>query len=76
MHVSEENDTISRIGTSCLQQFLENNAGKLSNAQWDTVVMTFLRLFKGTTPHQLFDESLRAEGEVVPVAGDHGTLLG
>ncbi|KAF8742029.1 hypothetical protein RHS02_04049, partial [Rhizoctonia solani] len=65
-----KNDTISRIGTSCLQQLLENNAQKLTNAQWDTVVMTFLRLFKGTTPHQLFDESLRAEGEVVPVAGD------
>ncbi|CAE7122990.1 unnamed protein product [Rhizoctonia solani] len=65
-----KNDTISRIGTSCLQQLLEKNAQKLSNAQWDTVVMTFLRLFKGTTPHQLFDESLRAEGDVVPVAGD------
>ncbi|KAG8732664.1 guanine nucleotide exchange protein for ADP-robosylation factor [Ceratobasidium sp. 423] len=65
-----KNDTISRIGTSCLQQLLENNAHKLTNAQWDTVVMTFLRLFKGTTPHQLFDESLRVEGEVVPVAGD------
>ncbi|QRV91209.1 Sec7 guanine nucleotide exchange factor [Ceratobasidium sp. AG-Ba] len=65
-----KNDTISRIGTSCLQQFLENNAHKLNNAQWDTVVMTFLRLFKGTTPHQLFDESLRAEGEVVPVTAD------
>ncbi|KAG8720982.1 guanine nucleotide exchange protein for ADP-robosylation factor [Ceratobasidium sp. 395] len=65
-----KNDTISRIGTSCLQQLLENNAHKLSNAQWDTVVMTFLRLFKGTTPHQLFDESLRAEGDMVPVAGD------
>ncbi|KAH7345106.1 hypothetical protein B0J17DRAFT_608255 [Rhizoctonia solani] len=65
-----KNDTISRIGTSCLQQLLEQNAHKLSNAQWDTVVMTFLRLFKGTTPHQLFDESLRAEGDVVPVAGD------
>ncbi|CUA77416.1 Protein transport protein sec71 [Schizosaccharomyces pombe 972h-] [Rhizoctonia solani] len=65
-----KNDTISRIGTSCLQQLLEKNAQKLTNAQWDTVVMTFLRLFKGTTPHQLFDESLRAEGDVVPVAGD------
>ncbi|KAG9092656.1 guanine nucleotide exchange protein for ADP-robosylation factor [Ceratobasidium sp. 370] len=65
-----KNDTISRIGTSCLQQLLENNAHKLSNAQWDTVVMTFLRLFKGTTPHQLFDESLRAEGDVVPVTSD------
>jgi hypothetical protein len=53
---------------------LENNAPKLTNAQWDTVVMAFLRLFKGTTPHQLFDESLRAEGEVVPVAGDRGTF--
>ncbi|KAF8761011.1 hypothetical protein RHS01_00929 [Rhizoctonia solani] len=57
-----ENDTISRIGTSCLQQLLENNAQKLTNAQWDTVVMTFLRLFKGTT-HTNYSMKVYAQKE-------------
>lgn len=56
-----ENDTLARIGTSCLQQFLENNARKLSTAQWERVASTFVKLFRTTTPHQLFDETLRVE---------------
>lgn len=56
-----ENDTLARIGTSCLQQFLENNARKLSAARWERVAYTFVKLFRTTTPHQLFDETLRAE---------------
>ncbi|KAJ7276370.1 sec7 guanine nucleotide exchange factor [Mycena haematopus] len=59
--LSPENDTLARIGTSCLQQLLENNVGKLSPARWDRVATTFVKLFKTTTPHQLFDESLRVE---------------
>jgi brefeldin A-inhibited guanine nucleotide-exchange protein len=30
-------------------------------ARWEQVVTAFVRLFKTTTPHQLFDESLRVE---------------
>jgi len=56
-----ENDTLARIGTSCLQQFLENNARKLSTTRWERVASTFVKLFRTTTPHQLFDETLRAE---------------
>ena len=56
-----ENDTLARIGTSCLQQLLESNVKKLSPARWDRVATTFVKLFKTTTPHQLFDESLRIE---------------
>jgi brefeldin A-inhibited guanine nucleotide-exchange protein len=56
-----ENDTLARIGTSCLQQLLENNITKLSAARWERVATTFVKLFKTTTPHQLFDESLRVE---------------
>uniref|UniRef100_D8PRN3 SEC7 domain-containing protein n=1 Tax=Schizophyllum commune (strain H4-8 / FGSC 9210) TaxID=578458 RepID=D8PRN3_SCHCM len=59
--ICQENDTLSRIGTSCLQQLLENNVKKLSPARWERVVTTFIKLFKTTTPHQLFDESLRIE---------------
>ncbi|CAK5275581.1 unnamed protein product [Mycena citricolor] len=59
--ICQENDTLARIGTSCLQQLLENNVQKLSPARWERVATTFVRLFKTTTPHQLFDDSLRIE---------------
>lgn len=60
-HVLAENDTLARIGTSCLQQLLENNVKKLSPARWERVATTFVKLFRTTTPHQLFDENLRIE---------------
>lgn len=56
-----ENDTLARIGTSCLQQLLEKNVTKLSPARWERVATTFVKLFRTTTPHQLFDETLRVE---------------
>lgn len=59
--VATENDTLARIGTSCLQQFLENNAERLSATRWEQVASTFVKLFRTTTPHQLFDETLRLE---------------
>ncbi|KAI9001407.1 hypothetical protein BD414DRAFT_431927 [Trametes punicea] len=59
--ICQENDTLARIGTSCLQQLLEKNVKKLSPARWEHVATTFVKLFRTTTPHQLFDESLRVE---------------
>ncbi|KAH9954231.1 hypothetical protein BC827DRAFT_1262273 [Russula dissimulans] len=59
--ICQENDTLARIGTSCLQQLLENNIKKLSVARWERVATTFVKLFRTTTPHQLFDENLRVE---------------
>ncbi len=59
--VFAENDTLARIGTSCLQQLLESNVKKLSVARWERVATTFVKLFRTTTPHQLFDENLRVE---------------
>ena len=61
LKVSPENDTLARIGTSCLQQLLESNVKKLSAARWERVATTFVKLFRTTTPHQLFDENLRVE---------------
>jgi brefeldin A-inhibited guanine nucleotide-exchange protein len=60
-YFSAENDTLARIGTSCLQQLLESNVKKLSVARWERVATTFVKLFRTTTPHQLFDENLRIE---------------
>ncbi|KAH7916093.1 Sec7-domain-containing protein [Hygrophoropsis aurantiaca] len=59
--ICQENDTLARIGTSCLQQFLESNVNKLSPSRWERVASTFVKLFRTTTPHQLFDENLRIE---------------
>jgi brefeldin A-inhibited guanine nucleotide-exchange protein len=60
-HFFVENDTLARIGTSCFQQLLESNVKKLSVARWERVATTFVKLFRTTTPHQLFDENLRIE---------------
>lgn len=70
-----ENDTLARIGTSCLQQLLESNVKKLSPARWERVATTFVKLFRTTTPHQLFDESLRVEidGNVSDLPDSPGT---
>ena len=49
---------------------------KLSAARWERVATTFVKLFRTTTPHQLFDESLRVEidgnsSEMQDSAGKH-----
>lgn len=69
-----ENDTLARIGTSCLQQLLENNVRKLSASRWERVATTFVKLFKTTTPHQLFDDALRVEidGSVTDLSDSPG----
>ncbi|KAG5637780.1 hypothetical protein H0H81_003281 [Sphagnurus paluster] len=59
--ICQESDTLARIGTSGLQQLLENNVAKLSSARWERVTTTFVKLFRATTPHELFDETLRVE---------------
>ncbi|GAA5995532.1 hypothetical protein JCM11641_001060, partial [Rhodosporidiobolus odoratus] len=56
--ICQENDTLARIGTSCLQQLLEKNVEKLSPERWERIVSTFCQLFKTTTAYQLFDPAL------------------
>ncbi|KAH8105989.1 hypothetical protein BXZ70DRAFT_998132 [Cristinia sonorae] len=71
--ICQENDTLARIGTSCLQQLLESNVKKLSPARWERVATTFVKLFRTTTPHQLFDENLRVEIDGSPEIPDPST---
>lgn len=56
--MNAENDTLARIGTSCLQQLVESNVQKLSPDRWERITSTFVHLFKTTTAYQLFDENL------------------
>ncbi|WAQ80954.1 hypothetical protein PtA15_1A292 [Puccinia triticina] len=68
--ICQENDTLARIGTSCLQRLLENNVEKLDDERWDRVVTTFVNLFRTTTAYQLFDSNLRQPGLEVGEGGE------
>lgn len=70
--VCQENDTIARIGTSSLQQLLQNNLAHFDEAQWEQITDTIMRLFSATTASQLFDPMLIASSSsaapVTPLA--------
>lgn len=52
--ICQENDTISRIGSNCLQQLILKNVTKFSDQHWNKIVGAFCELFERTTAHQLF----------------------
>ncbi|KAL7629831.1 guanine nucleotide exchange protein for ADP-robosylation factor [Parahypoxylon ruwenzoriense] len=52
--ICQENDTIARIGSNCLQQLILQNVTKFSNSHWALVVGAFCELFERTTAYQLF----------------------
>ena len=52
--ICQENDTISRIGSNCLQQLLLKNVTKFTAEHWNKVVGAFCELFERTTAYQLF----------------------
>ncbi|GKT51531.1 protein transport protein SEC7 [Colletotrichum spaethianum] len=52
--ICQENDTISRIGSNCLQQLILKNVTKFTPEHWSKIVGAFCELFARTTAHQLF----------------------
>ncbi|POR34718.1 Protein transport protein SEC7 [Tolypocladium paradoxum] len=52
--ICQENDTISRIGSNCLQQLILKNVTKFTAEHWTKVVGAFCELFERTTAYQLF----------------------
>ncbi|KAE8258683.1 hypothetical protein A4X03_0g4311 [Tilletia caries] len=67
--ICQENDTLARIGTSCLQTLVERNVDKLTPQRWEQVVDALVSLFNTTTAHALFDPALRA---IAPEPGTPG----
>ncbi|ANB14853.1 Arf family guanine nucleotide exchange factor SEC7 [Sugiyamaella lignohabitans] len=63
--IDQENDTVSRIGSSCVLQLVIQNVEKLSPQNWSLIVDKLEYLFKTTTAHELIDNSLLRESEVV-----------
>ncbi|KAH8650990.1 putative guanyl-nucleotide exchange factor [Xylariales sp. PMI_506] len=52
--ICQENDTIARIGSNCLQQLILQNVSKFSDEHWSKIVGAFCELFERTTAYQLF----------------------
>lgn len=52
--ILQENETVSRIGSSCLQQLIEQNVDKLTPAHWNQIVEKIEHLFSWTTATELF----------------------
>lgn len=52
--ICQENDTIARIGSNCLQQLILQNVTKFRPEHWTKIVGSFVELFDRTTAYQLF----------------------
>src|SRR5208282_2886775 len=50
-----ENDTLAKIGSSCLQQLILENVGSLEQKHWRKISNTFVQLFETTTAYTLFN---------------------
>lgn len=76
--ICQENDTIARIGSSCLQQLILQSVKKLRPEHWSKVVTSFVQLFESTTADQLFSattpgtKNATVEKEIKPYDSDEG----
>jgi brefeldin A-inhibited guanine nucleotide-exchange protein len=52
--ICQENDTIARIGSNCLQQLILQNVTKFRPDHWAKIVGAFVGLFDRTTAYELF----------------------
>lgn len=52
--ICQENDTIARIGSNCLQRLILENVAKFDADDWHKIVGAFVGLFEKTTAHDLF----------------------
>lgn len=53
--ICQDNDAISKIGISCLEDLILQNMEKFEDEHWDKVEVTFKELFKLTSANELFE---------------------
>ena len=54
--ILQENETLAKLGSFCLKQFVENNCEVFEDEMWDAICKTFKDLFSVTLPVELFCE--------------------
>jgi len=79
--ICQENDTLARIGSNCLQQLVMQNVQKFQPEHWHKIVNAFVELFQRTEASGLFSAATSspftpsngvrsASGEKVPTSDD------
>jgi len=68
--ICQENDTIARIGSNCLQQLILQNVIKFQPPHWTKIVSSFVELFDRTTAHQLFSAATSSSDSSSVSEGD------
>lgn len=59
--INQENDTVSRIGSTCLQQLITENVNNFNDQHWAKIVDTFGELFKTNTAVELFESTRKPD---------------
>ncbi|ORY59762.1 uncharacterized protein BCR38DRAFT_488781 [Pseudomassariella vexata] len=71
--ICQENDTIARIGSNCLQQLILQNVTKFNAGHWSKIVGAFCELFERTTAYQLFSATtINAPASLSPTSNGLG----
>lgn len=56
--ILEDNDAVSRMGNSCLQQLVHDNALKFNDNDWHVIASRIVELFKFTTASKLLNREV------------------
>lgn len=73
--ICQENDTIARIGSNCLQQLILQNVTKFSADHWSKIVGAFVELFNRTTAYDLFSAAATMSDARTPSLNEGGDGL-
>lgn len=71
--ICQENDTIARIGSNCLQQLILQNVAKFRPEHWAKIVGAFVELFNRTTAYDLFSAAATMSDARTPALSDSAT---
>lgn len=74
--ICQENDTIARIGSNCLQQLILQNVTKFSPEHWTKIVGAFVELFSRTTAYELFTAAAALPAKAVDAQTLNGDAAG
>ncbi|KAH7072256.1 hypothetical protein BKA63DRAFT_568171 [Paraphoma chrysanthemicola] len=68
--ICQENDTLARIGSNCLQQLILQNVQKFGPTHWNQIVNAFVELFQRTEATALFSAATSGSSQHTPINGD------
>lgn len=72
--ICQENDTLARIGSNCLQQLILQNVQKFRPEHWSQIVKAFVELFQRTEASALFSAATSgSSSQNTPLNGSQDT---